>query len=72
MSAQELLAALVEELPALVRVEPYACLDDELLPSSLTPVEPTAFTLACCKLSGARTDHATKGLRVTNRRGGLR
>jgi DMSO/TMAO reductase YedYZ molybdopterin-dependent catalytic subunit len=47
MSAQEILAALVDELPPIAWVEPCAFLDDELLPSSLTPVEPTAFALAC-------------------------
>jgi hypothetical protein len=47
MSTEELLGALVDELPALVRVEPCAFLDDDLLPSSLTPVEPTGFALAC-------------------------
>jgi hypothetical protein len=47
MSARELLAALVDELPALVRVEPFVFLHDDLLPPSLAPVEPTAFALAC-------------------------
>jgi hypothetical protein len=49
MSAQELLSALVDELPAPVRVEPFAFLDDDLLPRALTPVEPTAFALACAQ-----------------------
>ena len=47
VSAQELLARLVDELPAPARLEPFAFLDDELLPLTLTPVEPTAFVLAC-------------------------
>jgi hypothetical protein len=55
MSAQELLAALVDELPASAPVEPFAFLDDELLPRALTPVEPAAFALACAQaLWGAR------------------
>lgn len=49
MSAQELLSALVNELPAPVSVEPVAFLDDDLLPRALTPVEPTAFALACAQ-----------------------
>jgi hypothetical protein len=47
VSAQELLARLVDELPAPERVEPFAFLEDELLPLMLTPVEPAAFVLAC-------------------------
>ena len=47
MSVQELLAGLVDELPAPERVEPFAFLEDELLPLTLTPVEPAAFVLAC-------------------------
>jgi hypothetical protein len=47
MSARELLASLVDELPASVTVEPFAFLDDDLLPRSLTLVEPAAFALAC-------------------------
>ena len=47
VSAQELLARLVDELPAPERVEPFAFLEDELLPQTLAPVEPTAFILAC-------------------------
>jgi hypothetical protein len=47
MSAQDLLARLVDELPAPERVEPFALLEDELLPLTLTPVEPAAFVLAC-------------------------
>ena len=47
MSAQDLLARLVDELPAPERVEPFAFLEDELLPLTLTLVEPTAFVLAC-------------------------
>jgi hypothetical protein len=38
---------LVDELPAPERVEPFAFLEDELLPLALAPVEPTAFVLAC-------------------------
>ena len=47
MSAQELLAGLVDELPAPERVEPLAFLEDALLPLALAPVEPAAFALAC-------------------------
>ena len=49
MSAKELLARLVDELPAPERVEPCAFLEDEFLPPTLTPVEPTAFVLACVR-----------------------
>jgi hypothetical protein len=38
---------LVDELPAPERVEPFAFLEDELLPLTITPVEPAAFVLAC-------------------------
>ena len=55
MSAQELLSALVNELPAPAPVEPFAFLDDDRLPRALTLVEPTAFALACAQaLWGAR------------------
>jgi hypothetical protein len=55
MSARDLLSALVDELPAPAPVEPCAFLDDDLLPSALTLVEPTAFALACAQaLWGAR------------------
>lgn len=47
MSALELLSAIVDELPAPAPVEPFAFLDDDLLPRTLTLVEPTAFALAC-------------------------
>jgi hypothetical protein len=47
VSAQELLARLVDELPPPERVEPLAFLGDELLPLAMTPVEPAAFVLAC-------------------------
>jgi hypothetical protein len=46
-TAQALLAGLVDELPAPAPVEPFAFLGDDLLPPALTPVEPTAFALAC-------------------------
>ena len=49
MSVQELLSALVSELPAPAPVEPFAFLDDELVPRGLTPVEPSAFALACAQ-----------------------
>ena len=49
MSARQLLAALVDELPASAPVEPFAFLDDALLPRALTPVEPAAFALACAQ-----------------------
>ena len=55
MSARELVAAVVDELPLPAPVEPFAFLDDELLPRALTLVEPAAFTLACVQaLWGAR------------------
>ena len=45
----------VDELPAPAPVEPFAFLEDDLLPRVLTPVEPTAFALACVQaLWGAR------------------
>jgi hypothetical protein len=47
VTAQELLAGLVDELPAPERVEPSAFIEDELLPLALAPVEPAAFALAC-------------------------
>jgi hypothetical protein len=47
VSIQELLAGLVDELPAPERVKPFAFLEDELPPLTITPVEPTAFVLAC-------------------------
>ena len=47
MSAQELLTALVDEVPAPAPVEPFAFLADDHLPLALTPVEPAAFALAC-------------------------
>ena len=49
MTAQELLAGLVDELPAPERVEPFAFLEDELLPLARAPVEPAAFVLACVR-----------------------
>lgn len=55
MSARELLSALVDELPAPAPVEPFAFLDDDLLPRALTLVEPASFALACSQaLWGAR------------------
>jgi hypothetical protein len=55
MSAHQLLSALVDELPAPEPVEPFAFLEDDLLPPVLAPVEPTAFALACVQASwGAR------------------
>jgi hypothetical protein len=47
MTAQELLAGLVDELPPPERVEPSAFIEDELLPLAMAPVEPAAFVLAC-------------------------
>jgi hypothetical protein len=47
VSVQELLAGLVDELPEPERVEPFAFLEDELLPLAITLVEPAAFVLAC-------------------------
>ena len=45
--SRQLLARLVDELPAPERVEPFAFLEDELLPLRITLVEPAAFVLAC-------------------------
>jgi hypothetical protein len=47
MSAQELISAVVEELPAPAPVEPFAFLDDDLVPRALTLVEPAGFALEC-------------------------
>ena len=47
MTPQELLAGLVNELPAPERVVPRAFLEDGLLPLAMAPVEPAAFVLAC-------------------------
>jgi hypothetical protein len=49
VTAHELLAGLVDELPAPERVEPLAFVEDELLPLAMAPVEPAAFVLACAK-----------------------
>ena len=55
MTAQELVSALVDDLPASAPVEPFAFLADNLVPRAFTPVEPTAFALACAQaLWGAR------------------
>ena len=51
MSAQELLGRLVDELPSPDRVEPYAFLEAEGLPLTVTLVEPAAFLLACVQAS---------------------
>jgi hypothetical protein len=47
VSVQQLLARLIDELPAPERVKPFAFLEDKRLPPSITLVEPTAFVLAC-------------------------
>jgi len=47
MSAQELVCALVDELPAPAPVQPFAFLHDDPVPQALTAVEPAAFPLAC-------------------------
>jgi hypothetical protein len=49
MSVRQLLAALVDTVPAAVPVEPIAFLEDDLLPQALTPVEPASFALACAQ-----------------------
>jgi hypothetical protein len=49
MSAQELLAGLVDEVPSPECVEPSAFIEDEVLPLAMAPVEPAAFVLACVK-----------------------
>ncbi len=46
MSAQELLARLVDELPTPEPAEPFAFLEDESVPLRITLVEPAAFVLA--------------------------
>jgi hypothetical protein len=51
VSAHELLGRLVDELPAPEHVEPYAFLEDEGLPLTVTLVEPAAFLLACVQAS---------------------
>jgi hypothetical protein len=53
VTAQELLAGLVDELPAPERVEPLAFIEDELLPLAMAPVEPAAFVLACIRAAWA-------------------
>jgi hypothetical protein len=50
VAARELLAGLVDELPAPERVEPLAL---ELLPLAMAPVEPAAFVLACIRAAWA-------------------
>src|SRR4051812_571262 len=47
MSARQLLAAPVDELPECAPVEPSAFVDDDRLPGALSLVEPAAFALAC-------------------------
>ena len=55
MTTAQLISSLVDELPAPAPVEPFAFLEDDLLPRALTPVEPIAFALACTQaLWGAR------------------
>ena len=49
MSARDLITAVVDELPAPAPVEPFAFLEDDLLPRTLALVEPTAFALACAQ-----------------------
>ena len=49
MSLQELVARLADDLPAPVRVKPFAFLEDELLPLRITLVEPAAFVLTCVR-----------------------
>ena len=47
MSTQQLLSRLIDELLAPERVEPFAFLEDDRLPLTVTLVEPAAFVLAC-------------------------
>jgi hypothetical protein len=49
VSTQQLVARLIDELPAPDRVEPFAFLEDTRLPPRITLVEPTAFALACLR-----------------------
>jgi hypothetical protein len=48
VSTQQLLARLIDELPAPERVVPFAFLEDKRLPLTVTLVEP-AFVLACVR-----------------------
>lgn len=50
MSAHELLARLGDELPEPGFVVPLAFLVDDALPRALTPVEPSAYALACTQV----------------------
>jgi hypothetical protein len=50
MSTEELLSAVVDELPAPAAAVPFAFLDDDQVPPRLTPVEPAAFALACVQM----------------------
>jgi hypothetical protein len=45
VTSQELLAGLVDELPAPERAEPF--IQAKLLPLTLAPIEPAAFVPAC-------------------------
>ena len=47
MSPQQVLARLIDELPVPERVEPFAFLEDERLPLTVTLVEPATFVRAC-------------------------
>jgi hypothetical protein len=47
VSPYELLARLIDEIPAPECVVPADFLDDEALPRALAPVEPRAFVVAC-------------------------
>ncbi len=47
VNARELLARLVDEIPAPECVLPGSFLDDAALPLALAPVEARAFVLAC-------------------------
>jgi hypothetical protein len=55
MNTQDLLSAVVDELPAPVAAVPFAFLEDDRVPPRIAPVEPAAFALACVQmLWGAR------------------
>ena len=59
MSTQQLLARLIDELPAPERVEPFAFLEDKRLPLTVTLVEPAAFVLACVQAAWGPTGLGT-------------
>jgi hypothetical protein len=47
VSPHDLVARLIDEIPAPEYLLPVTFLDDEALPLALAPVEPRAFIVAC-------------------------